>query len=405
MVGHKRKVKHSSNRTVQRFNKKIEHRASSCKVKPLPDPLPQTAQDILSILGAGGVAGNAMAVTGVCKSGVSHWVKRFLEHGALILKQSQDPKTLGLSKLYQRTGPGLPHYYELTKYGSILLAGSEECKRLPVVFEDHPVKFPVLKWEATGSIDWEKLGDPRNWQQCGFRVTGVRVVKTSRNVIIHPGPLMGFDVDQLEVDSGRIVERVRYILEVKYKMQLSDDCEFCHGPMWQVFRPEAREWVKQGGSVRTPGYGNLDASPKPWMKKLSGVPHVEFEDKRSAALASVWPPVASDPDKRNASAAVMYPLYLEEIHHNVAFLLERIDVLTVEVNKVKAVEAQVSGVMVEFRRLADALSKLDNLDKLPGISADLQRIAGVLGKLTDLEGGQSTVSAVGKDSGGKGYVS
>ena len=62
------------------------------------------------------------------------------------------------------------------------------------------------------------------------------------------------------------------------------------------------------------GYGNLDASPKPWMKKLSDVPHVEFENKRHAALAAVWPPVATDPDKRNVSAASMYPLYLEEIH-------------------------------------------------------------------------------------------
>ena len=106
---------------------------------------------------------------------------------------------------------------------------------------------------AVGSIDWERLGCPNNWQQLGFRVTGVRVVKTSKNVIVHPGPLMGFDVDKLEVDSGRIVERVRYILEVKFRMQLADECEFLHGPMWQVFRPEAREWVKEGGTVRTSG--------------------------------------------------------------------------------------------------------------------------------------------------------
>ena len=96
-------------------------------------------------------------------------------------------------------------------------------------------------------IDWERLGDVRNWVKLGFRVTGVRVVKTSKSVIVHPGPLKGFDVDQLEVDSGRIVERVRYILEVQYGMQLSDDCEFLHGPMWQVFHPDAKkEWVKAG---------------------------------------------------------------------------------------------------------------------------------------------------------------
>jgi hypothetical protein len=402
LVGHRRRVKHSSNRTVQQFNKKIEHHASSCKVKPLPDPLPQSAQDILSVLGAGGVAGNAMALAGVCKSDVSHWVKRFLKYGALILKESQDPKTLGLAKKYQHTGPGLPHYYELTEYGSNLLAGSEERKRLFVVFEDMPVKFRVLQWEPSGTIDWEKLGKPNNWHQWGFRVTGVSVVKTSKSVIIHPGPLHGFDVDQLEVESGRIVERVRYILEVKYRLQLDSNCEFCHGPMWQVFRPEAREWIAQGGTVRTPGVGSLDASLKPWMKKLSGVAHVEFENKRHAALASVWPPVATDPDKRNASAASMYPLYLEEIHGMMSDLLGRIDVLTVEVNKVKAVEAQVSGVMVEFRRLADALTELKNLEKLPTIATSLQKVVGILSALTDSEA--SKPQATGSDNGGKGYV-
>ena len=84
--------------------------------------------------------------------------------------------------------------------------------RLPIVFEDHPVKFYVFRRERKKSdgcsvIDWERLGDVRNWVKLGFRVTGVRVVKTSKSVIVHPGPLKGFNVDQLEVDSGRIVEQ------------------------------------------------------------------------------------------------------------------------------------------------------------------------------------------------------
>lgn len=401
MAGRKRSVQHGSKKSVQQFNSKIEHQGTCC-VKPLPDPLPQTAQDILSVLGAGGVAGNAMALAGVCKSDISHWVKRFLKHGALILKESQDSKTLGLPRIKHHTGPGLPHYYELTPFGSKLLTGSEERKRLYVVFEDNPVKFKVIQWEPAGSIDWENLGKPNNWVKQGFRVTGVRVVKTSKSVIIHPGPLHGFDVDQLEVESGRIVERVRYILEVKFKLQLDSDCEFLHGPMWQVFRPEAREWIKQGGSVRTPGVGNLDASPKPWMKKLSNVPHVEFENKRHAAIASVWPPVpvASDPEKRNASAASMYPLYLEEIHQGISVLIGRVDGLALEFDKLKAETSQVSGVMGELHRLADALCKLDNLDKLPSITVDLRRIVDVLSKLQDLEGGQGKAS----ESGGKGYV-
>ena len=395
----KRLVKHSSNRTVQQFNQKIELQALSSRVKPLPDPLPQTAMDILSVLGAGGVAGNAMALAGVCKSDVSHWVKRFITNHALILKVSTSPRAPGLPKEVQHTGPGLPRYYELTSFGSKLLAGSEERRRLPVVFEDMPVKFPVLKWERVGCIDWVKLGEPRNWQPLGFRVTGVRVVRTTKNVIVHPGPLMGFDVDQLEVDSGRIVERVRYILEVKYGMQLGDEAVFLHGPMWQVFRPEARAWIKEGGTVHVPGVGALDASPKPWMKKLSGVAHVEFENKRHAALAAAWPPVpvASDPAKQNASAAPFYPLYLEEIHRTITGLAGQVEVLSLELSRVKGIELQVGEVMVEFKKISDVFGKLENLEKLPEIVSNLQKIAGVLNKLTDAEGAGQVVSEGGNE--------
>ncbi len=403
MVDKKRRVKHCSNRTVQRFN-------GSIKLGVLPSPLPQAAKDILITLGAGGVAGNAAKVADVVKSDVSYWAKRFVCAGALIVDEAQSAKTLGKPKSEQRFGPGYPKYYKLTDFGSKLLAGSEVSGRLPVVFEDNPVKFPVLKWEAPGCIDWEKLGSPRNWRQLGFRVSGVRVVKTSKNVIVHPGPLMGFDVDQLEVDSGRIVERVRYILEVKYGMQLSDEVEFCHGPMWQVFRPEARRWVKEGGRVKT-SEGALDASPKPWLKRLSNVPHVEFKKKEHAALAAVWPPVATDPDKQVASAASMYPLYLEEIHRDVSFLLEQfgslaasVGVLSSDVCQVKSDQANVKQVAVEIKRLADALSTLENLERLPGIAVDLSRIAGVLSRLTDLSSEQPKTGTP-EDIGGKSYVS
>jgi hypothetical protein len=66
-------------------------------------------------------------------------------------------------------------------------------------------------------------------------------------------------------------------------MQLSDDCEILHGPMWQVFHPDAKKWI-EAGSVKAPGYGALDASPKPWLRELSKVPHVEFERKEHRRL-------------------------------------------------------------------------------------------------------------------------
>ena len=392
MAGHKRRIKHCSKKPVQRFNGDFEHNV-------LPQPLSQAALDILGVLGADGVAGEAARLANVVKSDVSYWAKRFIKAGALVLRESQDPSTLGKPKKAQRIGPGLPKYYDLTPYGSKLITGSDNQLRLPVVFEDYPVKFLVLRWERPGSIDWEKLGQPNNWNKFGFRVTGVHVVKTTKSVIIHPGPLKGFDVDALEVDSGRIVERVRYILEVQFGMQLSDECDFLHGPMWQVYRPEAREWIK-AGSVKVSGVGALDESPKPWLKALNKVPHVEFNDKTHAAIAAAWPPIASDPRKRLATDASLYPLYLEEVHRMVTGLVSQVEVLTSEVSSVKNFEGQVSEVMTEFRRLSCALAKLENLDK---ICDSLQRITGILSKLVDVEDNGN--SQVVKGSGGKEYVS
>ena len=142
----------------------------------------------------------------------------------------------------------------------------------------------------------------------------------------------------------------------------SDDCEFLHGPMWQVFHPDAKEWVK-AGTVKVPGVGAVDASPKPWLKNLSKVPHVEFEKKEHAAIAASWP-VASDPAKRNVSAAPMYPLYIEEMHRMVTGLVGQVEALSAQMGSVKQFENEVSLVMADFKKLSSALSKLENLPKI-----------------------------------------
>ena len=381
---------------VQRFNGNFE-------LGLLPQPLPQAAKDILGVLGAEGVAAEAVRIAGVVKSDVTYWKNRFVKSGALVLRESQDQKTLCKPRKDQRFSAGRPKYYDLTPYGSKLLTGSDNEVRLPVVFEDMPCKFGVLKWERKASdgvsvIDWERLGSPKNWVKLGFRVTGVHVVKTSRSIIIHPGPLKGFDVDQLEVDSGRIVERVRYILEVKFGMQLSDECDFLHGPMWQVFHPDAKEWIK-AGTVKVRGVGAVDASPKPWLKNLSKVPHVEFERKEHAAIAASWP-VASDPAKRNVSAAPMYPLYLEDLHRMVTGLVGQVEVLSTQVGSVNQLEKEVSLVMDDFKRLSSALSKLENLGE---ICCSLQKMTGILSKLFDSDAIGTAGAA--KSSGSKEYVS
>ena len=130
---------------------------------------------------------------------------------------------------------------------------------------------------------------------------------------------------------------------------------------------------------------------------------LNFSDKRHAAIAAAWP-VASDPAKQNASAAPMYPYYLEEIHRSVTGLVSRVDALTSEVGSVKQFESQVSDVMNDLKALTSAMGKLENLEKLPEISKSLQHIVGVLSsKLVNIEEANSPASST-KSAGGTDYV-
>jgi hypothetical protein len=131
---------------------------------------------------------------------------------------------------------------------------------------------------------------------------------------------------------------------------------------------------------------------------------VEFEKKEHAAIAASWP-VASDPLKRNASAAPMYPLYLEEVHRMVVSLVGQVESLTVEVASVKEFKSEISEVMCDLKRIALALGKLENLDLLPEICKSLVEVAVVLGRLSDLGAIPPEKVEVVKDSGGQKYVS
>jgi len=253
-------------------------------------------------LGADGVASEAVRVAGCCKSNVTYWKDKFLRAGALRLTQD-----------------GIVKYYELTPYGSKLLTGSEGRLRLPVVLEDHPVKFTIIEREKR-VLDWVKLGSPRNWVKLGVRIGEVRVVKTSQSIIVHPGQLKGFNVDALEVDAGRIVERVRYILEVRFGMVLSDEAVPLHDPHWQVYRPECKEWV-EAGTVEVKGVGRLDHSPP------SRKPHLEYDKKHLA------------------ETAVNFPVILENLDDKIDFLTENVCRLVDSVGK-----------------LSDALGKIFNLE-------------------------------------------
>ena len=95
--------------------------------------------------------------------------------------------------------------YALTAYGSNILTISETgvCPEV-CVLEDQAIKFEVINWGNIDRLDLRKLGRPRNWEKLGIKIGNIRVVRTSRSLIIHPGRLRGFDVDELLLLSGRI---------------------------------------------------------------------------------------------------------------------------------------------------------------------------------------------------------
>jgi len=90
LISRRRVIEPGSRNAVQKFNDCFE----------LLEPLPQKALDILGVLGADGVASEAVRVAGCCKSNVTYWKNKFLKAGALRLKVD-----------------GIVKYYELTSYG------------------------------------------------------------------------------------------------------------------------------------------------------------------------------------------------------------------------------------------------------------------------------------------------
>ena len=127
------------------------------------------------------------------KSNVNYWKNKFLNIGALRLVKTDVFKE-----------------YALPAYGSTILTTSENGISPEVcVLEDQAIKFEVINWGNIDRLDWRKLGRPRKWEKLGIKIGNIRVVRPSRSIIIHPGRLRGFDVDELLLLSGRIIERVR----------------------------------------------------------------------------------------------------------------------------------------------------------------------------------------------------
>jgi hypothetical protein len=263
LVSSNRTVEPVSHKPVQQFNDKIELLGFS-----------QRGLRILRILGTPDcTASDAAKVVGCSKSLVSHWKDHAIKVGALRLLTD-----------------GIVKYYELTPFGEKILASSKKFTTsegfsagFVHVLEDHAIKFQILKEEDKAHpIDWHKLGQPRNWVKWGFKLGNVRVVKTPRHIIIHPGKLRDFNMDQLLVTAGQIVGRVRLELMVRFGMVLSEEGVALHDPIWQVFTPEAEELEGAGTfkvHLKDGATGGLDNSP-PDRKR-----HFEYNRKELAVAA------------------------------------------------------------------------------------------------------------------------
>lgn len=261
--------------------------------------LTRKARKILELLGAGNPASQVANAVGCSRSNVSYWKDKFIDMGALRLQ------TRDVVKIYR-----------LTPYGSRILTTSESG--LPpelVCLEDHAIKFKVLEWEKR-RLEWRRLGRPRNWEKLGVKIGNVRVVRTSKSIIIHPGRLRGFDVDELLVLSGRIVERVKMILENRFGMVFGVGIPL-HDPVTRFYSEEAKELVRKFGTTIVEAVGSIDCSPP------EKVPHEEYRGRDLG------------------KARLMMPLHVRRLADRVSGVEEKVDKLSGEVHELVSVLKEV----------------------------------------------------------------
>jgi hypothetical protein len=227
-------------------------------------PLTKKGLQILRLLGAGNPAIKVAGIVGCSRSNVCYWKNKFLNMGAIKL-QIRD----------------VVQIFSLSPYGSKVLTRGEGYFPEVCCLEDYAIKFEVKEWEHV-PLSWKRLGRPRNWEKLGVKIGNIRVVRTSKSVIIHPGRLRGFDVDELLMLSGRIVERVRMVLENRFGLVLSDVGIPLHQPITRFYSEEAGELVKLGTTI-VEDVGSIDNSPP------ERVPHEEYVGKDLAKARLLMP--------------------------------------------------------------------------------------------------------------------
>lgn len=216
---------------------------------------------ILDGLGSGSPAVEVSVRVGCSKANITYWKNKFLRMGAITKQTTGALKT-----------------YSITPLGLTILTGSEKLHE-SLVLEDYAMKFSVVQFGRGSALDWRKMGDPRNWRKMGVKVEGVRVVRTNRSLIIHPGKMRGFDIDELLADSGRVIERIRDFLERKFDIVLSERGIPIKKPVFRFYSDEAKEDVRHGTAIlHDAKTGERLAS----TDNSGDVPHEEYDGKERA---------------------------------------------------------------------------------------------------------------------------
>lgn len=309
---------HDSEKSVQRFNDSVE----------LLNSLTKKALDILQVLGTEDCTATDAVKSVPCSKGlVSYWKTFFIKIGALKLLDKSD----------------VVKYYELTPFGSKLLAMSESgFVGGPVfVLEDYAFKFDLLREAFVDSpFDWRRAGMPRNWERFKGWSDGVRVVLNRglvSTVEVHPGKVRDYDPYVLVARAGEIVGRVKDELAARHGIVLSDQGVPLHKPMFQVFSVKAGK-LAEGSDLASLkvdlGDGEearLDKSPpdRKWHKEFSNVEY--------------------------AAADLQIPKLIVKLQDKVKFLEDQVGLLAE--SNIKVIDA-LNGEVSSNREVRDALNKL-----------------------------------------------
>lgn len=208
--------------------------------KPVSLTLSDRGKEILEWLGSGNPPSKVADAVGISRPSMSYWIKKLKKLGYIRLQKID-----------------VFHYYEFTYRGSKVLTRSESD--VVMVLEDYPVKFDVVSWGRADCLAWRKLGEPRNWVKLGFKLGNIRVVRTSRSIIVHPGRLKGDDSWHLIFVATQECNRVARWLEQNADIVLRPG-EPIKKPSFQVY-DELSEQITRSFTFKNQDGEGADRSP------------------------------------------------------------------------------------------------------------------------------------------------